>query len=597
MHARWEPADFAELARRLAWSPPFPLSGSTSIQVDAGGTRDDLKNSHVVAAIDRLHADADNQPIDLARPARLEYDGRVARVRDLALTTAGSTLTIEGSLGDRSQPGLTAQLRGLLSDFAFVQRLYQPGNPAAALTGAVDLRLDASGSLEHPDLSGSIRVTDGSVPVIKDLAFSGAVLTANYSTGVLTIEQLRAAFQGAAVEASGRIPAGLFRNQLPPRWSDLIPAAAGPARLNARVTSITEQVAAPFADASTLEQLRGHIDASIALQADDGTLESLNGAVTLDRAELSVSGVSFDQQAPTGLIVRGGRLEVASWEWGRGDNRVVLAGGLRLGDNQALDLTARTSLDLRLLTPFTGMARPAGRADAEIRIGGTTADPTVDGFVTFAGGELRLADPRIVVSDLSGTVTLARDTITLERIWASMNGGDAEISGTVHHRWFTPGAGSLSVRLRHGAFDLSGLRAEADADLTLALEPRGQLLSGTVTLARSTYREPLSLTGGLLQALRSSAASATSGSPSPLDTLRLDVRVVTGSDLLVDNNYARLAASANLRVGGTAAQPVPIGSITLGEGGLVFLATRPSWNRMFISPRRDACDRSKSRWS
>ena len=189
-----------------------------------------------------------------------------------------------------------------------------------------------------------------------------------------------------------------------------------------------------------------------------------------------------------------------------------------------------------------------------------------------------MADPRVIVSDLSGTVTLARDTITLERIWASLNGGDAEISGTVRQRWFVRGGspaapateGSIVLHHRHGAYEASGLQAEADADLTLALEPRGQLLTGTVTLVRSAYREPLSVTGGLLQALRSSGPSGAPTAPSPFDSMRLDVRVVTGSDLIVDNNYAQLTASADLRVGGTASQPVPTGSITLGEGGVVF---------------------------
>src|SRR5262249_13140168 len=53
-------------------------------------------------------------------------------------------------------------------------------------------------------------------------------------------------------------------------------------------------------------------------------------------------------------------------------------------------------------------------------------------------------------------------------------------------------------------------------------------------------------------------------------SLRLDVRIVTQDDLIVDNNYAQLAASADLRLIGTATQPAATGRAALAEGGVVF---------------------------
>jgi outer membrane protein assembly factor BamA/autotransporter translocation and assembly factor TamB len=577
VRARWEPDDVAAIAGRIGWSPPVPFNGSASLGVEVDGSRDRLNRLHVTAVIDRVNLDVDRQKVELDRAAHVEYDGQSIVVRDLRLTTAGSTLTIAGALGAPASAGLTATLRGSLADFAVVQRFAPSAaqsairNPQSAIEGSIDMRLDATGSLERPSLSGTLRVADGQWPMTPQHAVTGANLDAQYTSGVLTIEQLRAAFQGATVEARGRIPADLFRDRLPLRWQDLVPGSGGPADLTLRVSSVTPQVAAPFVDPATLEQLQGRIDASALLQADRAAVERVTGTVTLDRAELSVAGVSFDQQRPTRLVVRNGRVEVADWDWGYGDNHLLVSGGLMLGGAQTIDITARTALDLRLLGAFTGAARPSGRADAQIRVGGTTTDPTVDGFVTFANGELRVADPRLIVSDLAGTLTFARDTMRLERLWASVNGGGTEIAGSLRHRWFKPIDGAITIRGREAAIELSGLRAEADADLTLAIDPRGPVVSGTATLVRSSYREPLSLTGGLLQALRASSAPGPSDSRSPLDDVRLDIRVTTGDDLLVDNNYARLAAGADLRLGGTAAQPVPIGRVTLAEGGTIFL--------------------------
>ena len=52
------------------------------------------------------------------------------------------------------------------------------------------------------------------------------------------------------------------------------------------------------------------------------------------------------------------------------------------------------------------------------------------------------------------------------------------------------------------------------------------------------------------------------------------MRIVTESDLLVDNNYGKLSASADLRLVGTASRPSITGRTTLGEGGSIFFGTR-----------------------
>src|SRR5205823_6252518 len=95
-------------------------------------------------------------------------------------------------------------------------------------------------------------------------------------------------------------------------------------------------------------------------------------------------------------------------------------------------------------------------------------------------------------------------------------------------------------------------------------------LSGTVTLQRSSFQEQLSLTGGLLRALQASSRPPVQTAASALGSVRLDVRLATQEDLLVDNNYGQLSARADLRAVGTIARPSVTGRIVLNEGGAVF---------------------------
>src|SRR5262249_9556203 len=156
-----------------------------------------------------------------------------------------------------------------------------------------------------------------------------------------------------------------------------------------------------------------------------------------------------------------------------------------------LELVVTSVLDLRVLNIIAPSARMGGRADAEIRVGGSVQAPTIDGWITFSNGEVRVANPRLVISDVSGTVTLAADTVTFERLFASVNGGNSEIAGTLQHRWFTPLGGRFTMVTNGAALAIEGLRAEANINLGLDVEPGRPVINGTVTLVRSAYREQL----------------------------------------------------------------------------------------------------------
>ena len=96
----------------------------------------------------------------------------------------------------------------------------------------------------------------------------------------------------------------MFADRLPPFLRTRIAAADGAASLSARLLSVTPAVAAPFVDPQTLEELGGRIDATVQLEADRASLDRVRGTVALDRAELALGGVPFDQQVPTRLVDR-----------------------------------------------------------------------------------------------------------------------------------------------------------------------------------------------------------------------------------------------------------------------------------------------------
>ena len=95
------------------------------------------------------------------------------------------------------------------------------------------------------------------------------------------------------------------------------------------------------------------------------------------------------------------------------------------------------------------------------------------------------------------------------------------------------------------------------------------LLRGDVRVLRGSYRATVSLPA--LVAFNRGAVDTGPRPPPYLDSLRLDISVSTEDDLLVDNNYGRFAAGADLRLQGTVGRPGVTGRAELREGGEIFL--------------------------
>jgi outer membrane protein assembly factor BamA/autotransporter translocation and assembly factor TamB len=571
--ATWEPGDAAAIARRFALN--VPVSGSAAVAVDWAGPRDRPGDGRGSISLNRADVTIASQRLTLARPGRIDVEGRVVRVTPIVLSAGASSITVDGALSNAQTPGrVSVTIDGSLADFEFVRDLIQTTEDAAArsplLTGSLNLQVSAEGTAADPRIAATLRVGGGRVQVTDGHEVTGVELGAHYDNGVLIVDRATALFEGASLSATARVPGGVFAELVPASIRGYLVPASGNATLSAQLRSVTQSIAAPWVDSATLEQIGLHADASIDLETDRPALDRVRGTVVLSRGELSLAGASLDQEIPTRLAIRDGRVTIDAFRLGKGDNQVALEGGVTISGDPVLDLSAKGALDLRMLNAVVPAARTVGRGDFGIRVGGTGRAPTVDGYLTLSSGETRMADPRLIVADVNGTISFHGDTITFEHLSATMNGGDAELAGSL--RLQSPSAldGSVTLTVKDAALDIAGLRAESDAALTWTVNATGPALGGTVTLLRSGYRQPLSLTGSLLSALRGSSPAVQTPGNSLLDRTRLDVHVVTDEDLVIDNNMARLTLSGDLRAVGTLSRPSLTGRTTLGEGGQIF---------------------------
>lgn len=584
-----------DLARVLTnVETPAPVAGSASLALGFEGPLDAWRTGSAEVDVISLDATAGELPIRLAQAARLRYETEHIVVESLEVQAGETRISVSGSLEafeparattlGRSVTGSPTPFAGLLvtltGDVGEVARAAAATGltevPITGGNGPVALLARVTGSLEAPIVAADLEVGPGSI-TLQDLPHvSGLRLRAHAENGWIDLREGAASYQDASVTATARAPL----SWVTPATGGAAGDAAGDGVLHARVTNLTPAILSPFLGAVTSEQLSGSVDVTLEAASATPDLSAVTGELRIDRLEVRVADLPVTQRVPTRIVVRDGFARVDAWDWVGQGATLAVRGQVRLEDRQAAIL-ANGVVDLRMLTPFVRAAgmTTAGRIEPRLSITGTLDSPRIDGDLTVSDGEIRLAEPRTLVSDLNVRTVLTRTSARITSLTGTVNGGILTGSGGLDYGAEGGVEAQLSTSVRGMAMEFpDGLRSEVDADLDLGIDllrSTGRL-SGAVTVVRSTYREPLAVVTGLLAGMRAGRLAASAGAPDAvssrlLEALVLDVRLLTEEDVSVDNNYGRVQLGADLRVIGTAAAPALAGRADLREGGQLFV--------------------------
>lgn len=580
-------ADLATLMSRLHVAISVPVAGQTSFAAHVEGVREDIAHPRATVDVQRLEAAVGGVDgvggvmVRSTEPGRATYDGRELAVTGVALdvspsgSSGRSRLRAAGRLGADIPGTLAVSLDGQASDLQQLALVFLPaGSPLARVQvdGRVRLDVRAPGSLDRPALSAEASLDAGRIALADQPQATALTVRASYDAGVLKISRLEATWQAATVSATGDIPISLVAPHVPVWLTGASAASQGVGRLQTRFDSVTPAVLAPFVPAATLSQLAGLVSGTLTLDADRPVLAAVRGQLVLDQANLAVAGVPFNQQRPTRIEVADGRVQIAAWDWGGEGNRLSVGGGVRFDDSPALDLSVDGAIDLRALGAFLPEVTTGGLAILKAHVTGAPEAPQLDGRIDLQRGELRIVSPRMVISDLTGSLLLSQDQVTVSDVEGQANGGTLHLAGALNHSRLRPTSGRLAITGRGLAMAIpEALKTEVNLDLTLAVDRGALSLTGDATVLGGAYREPISLATGLLQTLQSSPAAVQLEAPSAVDAMTLDIRLTTGEDIIVDNNYGQLALAADVRISGTVAQPTLIGRAEAREGGRIFL--------------------------
>ncbi len=250
---------------------------------------------------------------------------------------------------------------------------------------------------------------------------------------------------------------------------------------------------------------------------------------------------------------------------------INLEGVVPVQGSRPVSFTATGGIDLGLLHLINSQVISQGRIDLDVHAVGAATAPGVQGQVRLVNATFSSLDTPMGVENVNGVFAINNNEVQIQNFAGQMGGGQFTASGTVAYRPQTQFNVSLKanhVRLLYP----EGLRTILQSDLLLVGNTQSAELSGRVLLDSMSFAQGFDLASFMSQT--SSASSGAEPEQGFAQNLHLNIALQSANDLGLMSSQVSLQGSVNLRVSGTAADPVILGRADITRGELFFMGKR-----------------------
>lgn len=218
------------------------------------------------------------------------------------------------------------------------------------------------------------------------------------------------------------------------------------------------------------------------------------------------------------------------------------------------------------LARLAGTRRLDGDWSGTFEVGGTLAEPDPRGNVHVERGTIRLAGTFPVIQALEADLRFVPDGLTIDRLRGELGASPFELGGGA-----TWSGGGVELGLTMQGKDLllhraEGIKVRADVDLAIDGPVDALRAKGAVVLTDGRFVKQFDLLGGLL-APKGGLTSGERGfhltfaREGPLADMVFDVTLRSSAPFTVKNNVANGGVRPDLRLTGTGAVPILLGSV------------------------------------
>ena len=521
----------------------MPVTGTLGAHIAAHGTRTDPIGQGTVAL---TQAKVASEPIQSLN-ANFNGTGDVVRAHLTARITAGNA-DAELTYRPKQQTFETA-LRALGIRLDQLQTLKARN---LDLAGVLNLTANGSGSVQNPNLQASLNIPQLTMhgQRLSNLSFQGNVAN-HVAQFVLDSQLLDTAIQGRGrVGLTGNYDSDITLDThsiaIAPLVAMFVPSQAG------NITGRTELHAAVRGPLKNKSQLDAHLVIPVLQLAYKNAIQLgatgpiradfTNGVIQLQPMEIKGTGTDLRAQ---------GRLPL---------NSTAPSSLLLLG-----------TVDLKLAQLVSPDIASSGQLRFNIDSTGPRANPDVQGRIDIVNANFASGDVPIGLQNGNGVLTLTRDHLNVTEFKALMGGGPVTASGGIRYRPsldFSLGLQGQDIRLLYQ----DAIRAGFNTRLSLSGNLQAATLNGNVDITQLQFTPDFDLMNFV------GSLGGGEATPPPTEgfsnNLKLDIGVSSGGGVHLVSRTMSVEGAANLRVNGTASQPVILGRVNLDGGDLIFMGNR-----------------------
>ena len=550
--------DLEELQRLLRVS--FPIRGTLDASGRASGTQDDPRAEGTVSVQSGAVYD---EPFDRLT-ARVAMENRdVVSASEVRVERGATRLAANATVNRRTEEyRFTATVTDLpLSDVRFLQP------DRFSLSGLAQITLTGEGSRDRPRVEGKIEV--------RNLALEGR----EAGTTSLDIEtrDRRAHLRGTA---------NLFGTEMRVSSETLLeepfPTTTRFEFEGADVPGLIRTLRPPP------ESLRGRANGTLLVEGDLRHPEGIVVRGDLPAFDGALGAADFRADRPVRFRYQNSEVQLEQFHVAGTSFDLEATGGIRLGADPALSLTARGRADLARLPPLDPRLATAGRVSLDAVLNGTLARPIWRGRLLVSDASARFEDLPNSLTEVQGTIVFDGNRGFLEDVTGVSGGGLLRLGGFLSYE----GESGLRVQMTADTEDVrvrypAGVSTVVSGRLTLSGDAANSLLGGQVVIRRESISPGFDLAQALLGSRSQAGAPSSEGF---LRNMRLDLEVTSAPDIRFETAAARnLQGDVELRIRGTFDRPVLLGRIGIQEGELFFAGRRYTVSRgeiTFVNPFR-----------
>ena len=519
-----------------------PVTGTLAANVQVHGTelspigQGNLSLTHVTAY---------DQPIT---SAKLTFEGTGDEVHgDLGIQLPAGGLQSKVSVRPR-QKSYNAQLTASGIRLDQLQALQAQKIDAK---GVVSIQAKGAGTFDNPQLDATLQIPQIDIQNQKIADVNLQMNVANH----LATANLTSAAVGTQIKANAKV--------------NLTGDYAADATLDTQTIPL-QPIFAIYAPDQAAD-LTGQTEVHGTLHGPLKNLKLLEAHITIPTLKLAYSNtIQLAETAPIRVDYKDTVVTLQRSGLKGTDTDLQFSGSMSTAKDAPISLLLLGTVNLQLAQVFAPDIRSSGELKFNINTNGATNSPNFAGEVDIVDANFASGDLPVGLQHGNGVLSLTKDRLNITKFQGTVGGGTVTAQGGVAYRpaiQFDLGLAADGVRVLYP----EGVRESVNANVRLAGTTDNAVLGGQVNLADHSFTPAFDLNSFIDQFSGGVSAPPT---PGISQNIQLNLGVSSENNINLVSRTLSINGSANLRVRGTAAQPVILGRVNLSGGDIILNGDR-----------------------